>query len=164
MRIGAQIVVIISIFVFFGYTPDILIAQENGSDTDVILLLKGPKQQRGIEVLPPNVIPYFYGEYQFFDHTVIVHFTGSTIVSPDSWDRMRCGSYPLQYFPSPIRPNEETVYFYQRQDEWYIFIRIPAAVEEPCVFINPFLKKLIYFIGIARDEKTVPLPAVIELE
>jgi hypothetical protein len=144
--------------------PNALFSQEDEEDTDVILLLKGPNKRRGIDVLPPNVIPYFYGEYQFRNHTVIVNYTTEAIVPSGTWGQTQCAPYAVKQYSHPVKPNLWDVYFYQREDRWFVFMILPVEIEDPCLFISSFIKKLTYFIGITREEQTVPLPAVIELE
>ena len=49
-------------------------------EEEAAILLRGPLVKRGIETLPPNVIPYFFGEYSFKNTTVKVNFVQHRIV------------------------------------------------------------------------------------
>ncbi len=137
-----------------------------GSHADVpddkAVLLSGPEKKRGIDVFPPNVIDYFHGVYSFHGENVRVQFTREEIVPLTGWEQERCGDYPLFLLPEAA---DGRVFFYQGPETtWSVFIKIPAHIEDHCVFISRFLDRLIYFIGVSRGDEPAPFPAVLQLQ
>lgn len=138
-------------------------AQEGESGENVAILERGPVQRRGIKVLSPNVIPYFYGEYTYQETRFEVLFTTERIVPATRWQSQTCGEYSLSFYNHPLYPEEADVYFYEQDTRWAVFIVIDKGFDGPCRLIEPFINRLIYFTGITRNEQTAPLPAVIRI-
>ncbi len=142
--------------------PAPLYAQENREEPSVGLLIKGPEFRRGISVLYPNAIPSFYGEYSYEDITVRVFYTEEPIAVRDSWGSYPCAGTPLARLPE----RRDLVLYYEDERGWKVFFVFPARIDEgsPCRFIEVFLARLTYFLGITGKERIVPLPAVLRFQ
>lgn len=126
------------------------------------ILTKGPEYRRGISVLYPNAIPCFYGEYAYEDRTVRVFYTEEPIAVRDSWESYPCPGLSLVGLPE----RRDLVLYYEDDRGWKVFFVFPPQADEdsPCRFIDVFLARLTYFLGITGEEQIVPLPAVLRFQ
>lgn len=124
--------------------------------------------------LLPNAIPSFRGTYRWYGEDkegvkVDVYYTDTEIVPSKTWEEIPCEDYDLLRLPRENRErlsgveSEEVaeLLFYPGEGNWYLFLAFYGSREDPCMFTVPFLRRLIRFLLISRNEGVVPFPAVL---
>ena len=127
---------------------------------EVSVLQKGPIFRKGIPFLPPNALPVFYGVYSFRDSEIIVYFSESLIPRAEDWEEIPCQGGTLLQLPG----REIFIFPDTIETEWSIFIVFKESISDICPFVNTFLRRFQYFLGITRDRSIPPFPAVLVLE
>jgi len=146
------VIVLLFLLLQHGY------AQEQSEE--IAVLKRGPLSRRGIPVLQANIIPHFYGEYEYRGFTLYVYYTTEKIVPLSEWEKSECNSYELWgYYFSHIEERE--VFFYTSDRGWNVFLSFPPDFKDYCVFTQKFLDRLRYFISITRDQSQPPFPDIL---
>lgn len=138
---------------FFFIPAFLLSAQET------VVLKRGPVDITGIDPLPRNAHPAYYGEYVYGGIIVRVFFTHTDIYRPESWPRSTCSGYSIYSIPSE---DLESVYIYQDDGGWTCIMEFPVSGDY-CPFIRELIRKLVYFQGVSRGTGAFSFPAILEL-
>lgn len=144
-------------FVFLNCIPA---GAQTGDAGGLAILLKGPVAGKGIPALPPNAMPYYFGQYAYEVSTIDVYYTAVPIVPPDTWKPLVCGRYV--FLEVPGRAGKSL--YYASDNDWAVFIIFPGDLSTACPFLDVFIRRLTYFTGISRDKDIVPYPAVLEVK
>ena len=126
---------------------------------EVIILKRGPIETYGIDPLPKNAHPAFYGEYIYNEGLVEAYVTYTDIYRQESWNLSKCSGYDIYILPSA---ETKPAFMYQDPGGWTLIIRF-SFDGEYCIFLKELIRKLIYFQGISRNGGTFSFPAIIEL-
>ncbi|MEW5816780.1 MAG: hypothetical protein AB1798_15470 [Spirochaetota bacterium] len=141
-----------------GLLPITRLKAEDGADFDIAVLQKGPLVKKGIPLLPPNIIPTFYGEYSYKNEIISLYYTREEIVPSKEWQAFTCGRKTHLRIPGERR----VALFYDSGNNWYVFFSFPPGIENPCLFSDLFIDRLNYFLGISGSSAVVPFPAVLQ--
>jgi len=147
------------LFLVFTLLTPFSAESQQGTEDNLAILHKGPIPGRGIPNLYPNAIPYFYGAYRFGSLLLDVYYSAEKIAPSESWAGLTCGKIRLFEVPA----EEGRFFYYGSEAGWTIFLKIPPELENLCPFIEVFIRRLTYFIGINRDRGIVPFPAVLQV-
>ncbi|MBI9104470.1 MAG: hypothetical protein JEY99_18795 [Spirochaetales bacterium] len=150
------------IILFLLIMPFLISGQEaadGAGDEDLpslALLIQGPLFTEGIPFLAPNGLPSWSGRYLLGDEEIVVYFSWEQLIIPEDWETFNCSR---ENYPGiPFRAGQ--VYYITSPKGWAVFIYFAEAESDHCRFIDRFLNRLNYFLGISD---TFSLPAVIEL-
>ena len=123
------------------------------------VLERGPLLKTGVPFIGPNSLPYYYGEYRLGESKKVEVFSASDLVPLTGWKSFSCGQTALLEVPSV----SGRVFFFQAEENLFVFFRFPISEESPCVFISRFIIKYRYFLGLSRMGGYTTFPAVLEL-
>ncbi len=132
--------------------------QTTPAEADLAILLRGPVDTRGIDFLGPNTIPGLLAIYRMTDSKIEVTFTRSKIVAAKAWAKVRCVKWELYELS-----DDEMRTLYYGEDQYSLFLRFPFELDRWCVFSDSFLTKFRRLLGLAKSERDVPFPAIVEL-
>jgi hypothetical protein len=125
-------------------------------------LKAGPRIGRGIDFLPANVLDYQRAEYAVTEGSIVVYYldSGGQLWEPQS--SYRCDGESL----TRVETLEGIAHVHSNAlpEGGRLLLRFPEAVEDPCVFVTPFLSRLRFFRRAARDDPLIPFPAFLDLD
>lgn len=128
---------------------------------ELSILQQGPEQRKGLPFFLPNAIPHFKGVYNFRGSKVQVFYTESAMLRRPEWAPVECGDSRV----FTVRDQSHDIYIYPMEgDRRTFFFLFDPERQDVCGFIDPFLSRFRYFLGITRDRMVPPFPAVVPLE
>ena len=125
------------------------------------VLRMGPVSHNGIEFLGMNVIPSYYGEYDYQGRTVRLYYTVSPIVLSGRWAESDCRRAGLLELTERTS-GDESVFAYSDSRGWTAFLAFPHDADFICGFIDKYISRQNYFLNIARDKSVFSFPAILE--
>ncbi|MCK4543630.1 MAG: hypothetical protein KAU17_15470 [Spirochaetales bacterium] len=136
----------------------------SGEEGPFAILQRGPTPIKGIEYLSPNVLPAHSGEYFFLENTIRVVFTNEFIPLMEAWVPWTCRRRIIYQLPveSSSQGVERLFHCYRSVDEWCIFFDFSDDFGQECRFIEAFLNRFEFFMGLNRDPWEIPFPAILE--
>ena len=142
--------------------PESVLAQTAAGAERGRLLVDGPTEDRGLDFLGPNIVPYLAADY--YDHeqerNVEVFFVDRDIAIPAAAEAAACGSYEVRVFEDNNPPLE--IRAFESIEGWLVFFLFPVPYTDPCRFVEDFLELFIFFRRALDDE--TPFPAALELQ
>lgn len=147
----------------------LLLASALGAGAEQAILQRGPLPVRGIEFLPPNVLPAFRAEYLAGELRVTVLFTREPLVLPTGWPRTRCGPLFLRQVPTdsgltlcwsgPLLEGEAPAYLF------FSFEEEPDGGPDgggACGWVEAFLPRFQRLLAYTSGSADLPFPAILE--
>lgn len=147
---------VLTLFLFFLVFGVSAYAQEEKKEPAI--LLSGPKNITGLDFLPSNNFPAKYGIYDFEEKLVAVYYVGDETSLSMETIPFDCGPYTLM----EVFGMKRRIFRYRDSGGWEVFISFDQEIRDPCVFIEVFLRRFRYFLGIVKDESGISFPAVLE--
>jgi len=126
---------------------------------ETAILKRGPLEIQGIDPLPRNAHPAFYGEYLYGSIVIESYFTYTSIYLPADWPRSGCSGYEIHIVPGE---GDDVVFIYRDTDGWSLITRFPEPGEY-CAFLGELVAKMKYFQGIYRGAGEFSFPAVLTI-
>ena len=121
-------------------------------------LVRGPHAGVGLFFLSPNALDHAFGEYRHEETLIGVYFTRERIVPGADWLEDQCGATD-----GALLPWGESAILYVKGDlDWARFFDFPKDYGNPCGFIDLFLRRFRYFIGVTDEQSGIPLPAILQ--
>lgn len=140
--------------------PGIPAAPQDSGYDNLAILRRGPLPGKGIPNLYPNAIGFYYGLYEYKSFPLEVYYSAGNVFPSQSWAPFICGQYTL--LQVPVKTG--WYLFYEAGAGWVVFLKGNSEEGLLCPFIEIFLKRLTYFMGISRENVVVPFPAVLEIK
>jgi hypothetical protein len=126
------------------------------------VLATGPSYGKGVWQLGPNALEYIYGEYRYRGMKVAVQYLRLAVPPLTGWKKEACGPLVLHRLPAA----GEELLCYTDEAFWSVFMSFPAGTTDLCRFIDPFIKRLTFFVRAvelgAEPPGASPLPAILE--
>jgi len=133
----------------------------NAEDTEnVAVLEKGPAEQNGIELLPPNAIKAFTGIYRFKDEKMKVIYTEQALPVLSEWKPEKCFRRTLYRLPYSTL----YVFYYRDKGGYELFFEFPKGFSYFCKFMDEFIAKFNIYRGFVKHKTDIPFPAVLHLD
>lgn len=150
----------IFVLIVWFLIPGVQAAPQNSEYDNLAILGKGPLSGKGIPNLYPNALDFYYGLYRYKTFTIEIFYSSQKVLPSESWEPFVCGQYRL--LKVPVKTG--WYLYYEAGTGWVVFLKGPADLALPCPFIEIFIKRLSYFMGISKDKVVVPFPAVLEIK
>ncbi len=131
-------------------------AQENGP----AILERGPFFVRGIEILEPNAMRAYFGEYVYSDSSVLVWYTQADVLLSDEWEGTQCSGETVFQRTGELG----TEVFYNDEEGWKVFLVFAEDQSQWCRFFSVFITRFSYFLRATGTESGVSFPAVLEFQ
>ncbi len=128
---------------------------------DRAVLQIGPEPDRGLVFLPVNVLEYHRGQYLIGDETLLVMHTRGEIAVYNEWSTFGCDGIPLLRV---LEAEDREMLYYSGEEEWHLFVEIPAGFEVTCVFVSEFVRRFRYFLEVGDSDGPPPFPAILTLD
>jgi len=128
------------------------------------ILSSGPHEISGIDILGPNIIRAFKGEYTAGTFAISVIFTrAQVIVSQKQTKTTKCNKGNIFRHTGVLDDNTK-VFFYKDPDGFILFFNFPDEFSRWCSFMEMFIDKFKYFLEFTQNENDIPFPAVVYFE
>lgn len=131
-------------------------------DSARAVLKAGPRLGRGISFLPANVLDYQRADYAISEGIVLVYYLGGGGQLWEPQSSYQCDGETL----TRVRTLEGTAHVHANtlDDGGRLLLLLPEALDDPCVFATPFIRRLRFFRRAAREDPVIPFPAFLDLD
>jgi hypothetical protein len=148
---------IILLFIFLCFLSTHVFSQKN-----LGILIEGPKEIWGIDIMGPNAVHAYKAEYEVNGVIITVVFTRhELILNPELILPSECNL--LKTFNYAVEVEQGTQLLIYNEPAKYSFLfYFPQNMGEFCNFLQKFIDRFIYFLVINTDESDAPFPAIVD--